>query len=400
MNYFVPLISLFILSVGTGFFSSLIPVRLNFEHVSASIIGLNGAAFYLGLVIGSFHIEQYIIRVGHIRSYAAFASLIAVISLIQGIIVDPLLWVVLRFVAGIGMGALYIVIESWLLVCSNATNRGKLLAFYMLSLYGAQSLGQLLLNLKDLQSLLPFALIAISCSLSVIPLALSRAPAPIFDEPSALGMFKLFKIAASGVVGCLISGCILGAVYSLLPLYFSQTGATPGQISYLMAVMIFGGMSLQYPIGKLSDLFERRLILQLICLCTILVTLSLLFFQHSQLTLLIATFFFGGLIFTIYPVSVSYACDALDSKDIIAGTQGLLISYSVGATSGPLVASFMIYFFQNSGLLFYIIICCLFYILFLLWRKLSYEAPKHEDKFRAISQTTPVLSELDPRAED
>ena len=59
--------------------------------------------------------------------------------------------------------------------------------------------------------------------------------------------------------------------------------------------------------------------------------------SNPFLILLALLFFFGGLTFTIYPLSISYALDYLQSKDTIAAIQVLLLAYSGGATVGPLL---------------------------------------------------------------
>ena len=139
---YVPLLSLFIFVLGTGFFSSLLALGMTAHHEPAFLIGLMSSVFYAGLLIGSFRVERFISRVGHIRAYAAFSATLAVLCILHGVFYQVHFWMVLRFCAGIATAGLYVVIESWLLCKSSVANRGQVLALYMVTFYGAQSFGQ------------------------------------------------------------------------------------------------------------------------------------------------------------------------------------------------------------------------------------------------------------------
>ncbi|OGO94065.1 MAG: MFS transporter [Coxiella sp. RIFCSPHIGHO2_12_FULL_44_14] len=394
-----PLLSLFIFMLGNGLFTTLVVLRLHMDHASSLMIGAMTASYYLGLGCGSFRIEPFIVRVGHIRAFAAFASTLAVVSVFQGMIINTWLWLFLRFIGGFATAGLFVVIESWLLVQSAVNIRGQILAIYMVSLYGGQALGQFFINVGDPQSLLLFAIAAMLCSLSVIPLAMTHISSPKIEEPSTLSFRKLYYVSASGVIGCFCSGLVLGASYGLVPLFVSENAGTPTLVSIIMAVTILGGMALQYPVGRLSDYIERRVVLIIICVLALVLSLAVItFFKHHVMSYVVF-FLFGGMTFTLYPLSISHACDQLAPKDIVAGTQGLLLAYSIGATLGPLIAPLFMGVFGSNGLFIYFIVITGFLAMFFVWRKTRRVAFPQEEHFITMPQTTPVMSELDPRSE-
>lgn len=398
-NTFSPLLSLFIFTLGNALFTTLIVIRLHSEGASSIVVGLMSTAYYFGLVLGSFRIERFIVRVGHIRAFAAFASTLAVASLIQGIIIHTPSWLFLRFISGFVTAGLFIVIESWLLIESSVKTRGRILAIYMVALYAAQAMGQLLINLAPINTLILFAVVSILASASVIPLSMTYISSPTFSEPSTLNLKKLYQLSASGVIGCFCSGLLLGSIYGLMPLYITDQGYGASIVATLMFVIILGGMALQYPVGRLSDLMERRIILIFVSLATLCLSLGIILFPHNYWATIAIYFFFGGFIFTLYPLSISHACDHLDSKDIIASTQGLLLSYSVGATLGPIIAPFFMEFSSANGLFLYFIFVTAFMAIFFSWRKTQHFAATPEEHFIPMPQTTPIMSELDPRAD-
>lgn len=396
---FVPLLSLFIFILGSGLFTTLLTVRLHNEHASTLIIGAMTGAYYAGLAYGSFKIERYILAVGHIRAFAAFASFLTVVSLTQGLFINPWGWLVLRFLAGLATAGIFIVIESWLLSVGDASGRGKILAFYMISLYAAQALGQLMINISDPNTLTLFALIAILSSLSVIPISLTKIPAPEISEPSSLNFIKLFKASASGLLSSLCAGLILGAIYGLLPLVIMQKTASTSNVGLFMALVIFGGMFLQYPVGKLSDFIERRFILLVLSVLTVIVSFLMTYSFDNVYLAYAVTFLLGGLTFTLYPVSISHTCDSLDQKDIVSGTQGVLLAYSIGATIGPFIAPAFMHTTGSNGLFYYLITIGILLTLFLTWRKTQVASVPQDEGFMVMPQTTPITAELDPRGE-
>ncbi len=397
---FAPLLSLFILILGNGLFTTLLTLRLQLEGTDELIIGIMTSAYYLGLVVASFRIERSIIRVGHIRAFSAFASTLAVVSLLQGIFVVPWFWLILRFMGGFATAGLFIVIESWLLISGTVKTRGQVLALYMVTLYAAQACGQFLVNLGSPETLLLFAITAMLSSLSVIPLALSKIGVPQIEEPESLSFKKLYQKSASGIIGCFGGGLLMSSIYGLLPLFIVAKTNNKADVAFFMALTIFGGMALQYPVGRLSDLMERRIVLVGVCALTVLLSLVVMVGFGNNWLAMIVTFLFGGFIFIIYPVSISHACDSLDAKEMVSGTQGLLLAYSVGATLGPFIASVFMDLLGPNGLFIYFASVSVALCAFFIWRRTQVASTIQEEQFVPLPQTTPITANLDPRGDD
>ncbi|GAB4391799.1 MAG: MFS transporter [Gammaproteobacteria bacterium] len=399
---YVPLASLFIFVIGSGLFTTLIALRLHADNTNPLLIGSMTTAYYLGLMLGAFRIERFIVRVGHIRAFSAFSSTLAVICILHGIFVEPWLWLLFRLMGGFATAGLLVVIESWLLIAGTINTRGQVLALYMITFYAAQALGQLLLNLASPSDLLLYAIAGMTASLAVIPLAMSRVESPQIDEPSSLNLKKLYHTSPTGVIGSSCAGLLLGALYGLMPIYFSHITNHISEVSWYMATIILGGMLLQYPIGRLSDYVDRRLVLIFVSLATAIVAVMMLSIKSDNWFLAVTSFLFGGLAFTLYPISISHTCDLLDAKDIVSGTQGLVLTYSIGACLGPLLAPIFIHYFMIPGIFFYYVLICVFLAGFFAWRKFQKPAtPKAaQEQFVIMPQTTPVVSELDPRSEE
>lgn len=397
---FSPLVSLLIFTLGNGLFTTLVIVNLHERAVSPTIIGAMTGVYYTGFILGSFRIEKLILRVSHIRAFSAFASGLAVVILSQSLVLDPYFWLAMRLIGGFCTAGLFIVIESWLLALSTPKNRGRILALYMIVLYAAQALGQLLLNVQKPNSFVLFAICAMLSSLSVIPLAMSRTQAPTVAEPSTLSLRAIYSLSGTGVISCFGGGLLLGAIYGLLPLYLAETLRETNYVSTLTALVILGGMLLQYPIGRISDSIERRLVL--IGLGIAITVLSLVFLLpfHGVWVLAVMLFILGGFTFTVYPIAICHACDSIDPKHIVAATQSLLLAYSVGAAVGPFIAPLFIDLLGVRGLFAYLGTVTSILTGYLITRHLHRPRMVPEEQFVLAPQTTPMVYELDPRREE
>ena len=182
-------------------------------------------------------------------------------------------------------------------------------------------------------------------------------------------------------------------------MFILRVTGNPDAVANNMFVLILGGMLLQYPIGRISDRVERRLVLLFICLASIFIIIGITTSHSHQYVFWLLTLLLGGCTFTIYPVSISYGCDSLESKDIVSGTQTLLLAYSLGAMIGPLLASILMAT-SPWWLMGYISICCSTLIAILSWRKAVSAPNQQEDNFISITQNTPIIIEADPRVSE
>lgn len=402
LQLLTPTFSFISVCIGSALLTTIVPIRLQMVNVPELTIGIISSAFYAGMILGSFKIERIVSRIGHIRGYAAFAAMLALITLVQGMYFQAIAWFFLRLITGYCMAGIFIVIESWFLASGSKEYRGRLLALYMTTMYAAQAGGQFLLYVGDIRSLELFCLIAILFCLSIVPLALTRMQSPYVHEPSALKLRELYKISPTGMMGAFSAGIILGSLYSLLPLYTLEVGYKVSDIGTTMGLLILGGMTLQYPMGKISDLFDRRKMLIILSASIGIGSIFMLLFSYIYTKLFfIGCTLFGGIVFILYPLSISHTCDHVDHKDVVAATQGQLLSYGLGATIGPILSSS---FMQISHMGLFVFISILSGLLGIFIHKRGFvrsDLPLEEQhNFAISSSTTPVASNMDPRANE
>jgi len=403
-NTSAPVCSLLIIMLGTSFFNTFVSVRISIDGWSSFIAGFVYSAYYAGMALGALYMESVIKRTGHIRAFSVFASMTGAAILLQSFTISPYAWIVYRFFSGLFCAGLFIVIESWLLLLSPPHNRGIVLSFYMISLYSAQAFGQFILNAVDLQSIIPFNLAVIFCSLSILPVCFMRAAAPTISHSESINIFYLLKKVPLGFLGNLVSGMILSSFYALGPVFARESGFSIWQISLIMAITIFGGMALQWPIGLFSDLFQRRKVIIVTALTLVIIGIILFLFEHMPFPLLLLfLFLYGGFSFTLYPLSITYCCDFFSSAGITSVTCASLIIYGIGCILGPIVAPILMVMTKASGLFLYAAILALVLSIYGFWRqhKLPKQPKDTKEPYQALpSNTSPKIAELDPRSEE
>ncbi len=396
------LIGMAIMSIGNGLLGTLLPLRLAQAGGTALTVGVVMAGYFLGLVLGVITGRHLIIRVGHIRAFTAFMTLFAASVLSHPFIIDGLFWFGLRVVQGICLAGLFMCAESWLNERATNEHRGQIFSLYMIVLYLGLVGGQLLVALPDPSGYGLYAFIAILISVAAIPVAISRITPPPIPQASQFGLAELYAISPLSVVGCCAAGLILGAFYALAPYFAFRIGMDTVETAQFMASALFGGLLLQWPIGKLSDRIDRRtVIIGLGAAIMIIGALFVMLPLWSPFSLILVAPILGGVIFTLYPLCVAHANDHVSRVDLMPTSAGLLMAYGIGAVAGPLLAAGIMSLTGPLGLFGYIALMGLLTALYAAWRQGQREAPPLEEQsdFQMVTRTSPIAMALDPRTE-
>lgn len=391
------LLAIFMLMAGNGVMSTLVSFRLESAGLRAGIIGLVATSYFAGLTIGALRASPIIRRVGYIRTFAAAVSLLSATTLAYALFQNAGFWALLRFVDGLCIAAVFICLESWLNERAEPSTRGSVLAAYMISLYAGQALGQFLLNLDTFVAA-PFVASSLLVSLSVLPIALTRLQEPVVAQQSPLTIRGLYAASPLGVAGCGMTGLMLGAFYGLGAVYSRRVGLEMSEVALFMSAVIAGGVALQWPVGWLSDRFDRRAVIVATLLGTTVVCGALGWLARPGAMLMILGAAFGGLSFALYPLCVAHTNDHLNAEQRVSASGGLVLIYSVGAAVGPTAASGVMMAVGVGGLFLFIGGCALLALAFAVWRQFRGEPVPSDlqQPYQILPRTTPAAAELDP----
>lgn len=336
-NTFVPVAGLTIFAIASGYLMSLIPLSMGSFNIDISYAGWLASAYYIGLLIGSLLIEPIIAKIGHRLAFIGFLLMLAATVVVLPWTPTIEAWLPNRLIAGIAVAGIFVVVESWLLIGDNQKERAKRLSFYMTSLYGGTTLGQLAIGFIGTQGAYPFMVVLGLLLLAVMPPLLFRQGQPESGIHQKLSFKKISRLSKPAIIGCMVSGILMGTIYGLMPLSLKKDQFTTEQVGVLMASIILGGMIIQPIISKLSVMISKTLLLAMVSLLGVF-AMGVIYISSDYLVMIIALALLGMSSFALYPIAITLASDNLDSSYIVAATQVMLFSYSVGSAMGPLAA--------------------------------------------------------------
>lgn len=335
------MLGMLLLMLGNGLQGTLLGVRGSIENIDPSTMGYVMSAYFIGFLGGSKIAPVLLRRVGHVRVFAALASLVSAAFILYAAVVHPLAWLLLRLIVGFCFSGIYVVAESWLNHSTSNDTRGQALSLYLMVQMSGIVLGQLLLNVADPAGYNLFVLITVLVSLSFAPILLSTKPAPVHETAVPMTTRELIKASPLACFGSLLLGGVFAVLFGMAPVYATERGLTFAQVSYFITAIYFGGLLFQYPIGFLSDRFDRRYLIIAVTASGALAAVVALFAGNNFTLLLLVALIIGGTSNPVYSLLMAYANDYLDADQMPAASGGLLFINGCGAMTGPIVVGYV-----------------------------------------------------------
>jgi MFS family permease len=305
--------SLFVAS--TGLLGTILALQADASGFSSAITGLVMAAYFAGFVVGTSFCPTVVRRAGHVRAFSAFAACAAAAVLLHPLLTGAVEWALLRFITGVCVVGLYMVVESWLNERTANDERGRVFAIYQVIALLSLAIGQYLILFDHGSPTTPYLVAGALFSLGLVPIVLTRVPEPAPITTVRLDPKALWKASPLGVAGTLVAALANGAYFALGPVFAQHMGLSVGQIALFMSLVLLGGMALQWPIGHFSDVLDRRKVILGVSLCgTLFAALAALAVSHSIALFFVLVFLYGGATFSLYPLCVAHSNDNVPAR--------------------------------------------------------------------------------------
>ena len=342
------------LMLGNGLQGTLISWRATFEGFSASTTGWVMTGYYIGFLAGSLLTPRLVKGVGHIRVFAALASLASTAVLIQIIWISADVWLLMRMLTGFCFAGAYVIAESWLNARSNNQTRGQVLSIYMIVSFVGMAAGQWLLKLSDPAGFVLFVSVSILLSLALVPVLISRIQAPDIELSQESSIKDLFGMVPSGVLSILFSAVAHSSMFGMGAVFAVKSGMDIESTIHFMSAFIVLGALGQWPIGWLSDRMDRRI---LIVTLSVITTLLCVYMYHANLShteLIILFAITGAVTLPIYSLGVAYTNDRLEPEQMVGASSSIILLLGSGSILGPVTAGWILDLMGTSGFFIHI----------------------------------------------
>lgn len=402
ISLFSLFLSCFILLMGSGLINILLPVRMGLEGVSTQVIGIVLSLYSVGLFVGALYSTSLIKRAGHIRMFAGCVSLGAVSILICSLYADPILWGAMRIVMGFCIACAFTAMESWLSDSSSKETRGQVLAIHNAVMLAGLFGGQFFMNVANPKDDVLFVIAGILLCTAVIPIALSSHVGPVIENVRSMSLRLLYRRSPLGVVSCLVSGMIYSALFSLLPVFAKEYDIIGFQLSLYMGAAILGAFILQFPVGYLSDRFDRRTVLLVLLIISAAADLTVTAMAALKIewAVFFATAVTSGIIACTYPMSITEAFDKLRQSEMVSAMGSMILAFALGGIIGPYSASIVMDQFGGASLFYFLAVIQMLLACFVVVRMFARQAlPADEQEHFVMQGAASSAVVLDPRTD-
>ena len=406
-----------IIMVSHGFQGNLLGIRAILENFNFIATGTMMSGYFVGYFVGANMIPNLVSKVGHIRVFAAFASMASLSSLVHALFVDPIVWTLARFLTGFSMIGILTIVESWLNDRATNKTRGKVLSLYMFFTFFSFTIGNLFLNISSPNSYEPFILISLLFSVALIPILLTKRKPPTFKKTSSIKIRELLKISPFGSFSMFCTGFIFAAMFTMLAVYAVTMNLSVFEISILLVGTTLAGAIFQWPIGSLSDKYDRRLVIIGCCIfSSIFAVLSIaasglsfdnliiekyIILNYSSMDktkLFIFIILLSGMTLPMFALNLALVNDYISKEKFVAAGAGLNMIFGLGAIAGPLICSVLMSLLGPNGFFIHLLIFLLAITFFGIYRVYVREYEDNpESTFTPLPrEITPLGIELDP----
>lgn len=390
-----------LLQGGMGLLTAVLPLRMNEAGFTSSEIGIMSAGFSAGFLLGCIYAPHLIGRIGHIRAFSAFATVLSAMTLAFAIDTDLFLWTGARLVSGVCFAGLLNVSDSWISGETDKSVRGRVMSVYMILYKIAQASGPLVLTFATISGNWHFMLVSALFSLSLLPVALRHGGQPALPSKDRMHVWDVYKTTPLAVVGSICLGMSNSPINNLMPLYAVEVGIGIAGAAILSSALQLGALALQWPMGWASDKRDRRQVM-IFGMAGVAVFSAIIAFLPPMPVWGYAPLIFilGGFAMSVYPVLLAHAGDFVEPKQMVPLCATLMLAFSFGMTIGPITAAAAMDLVGPNGLFLHSILFCCLFIVFALYRMTRRRAPVGEARraYVNVPASSTAISELDPRA--
>jgi len=347
------MISLSAVALGAAFggYLPLISLWMETFNISFQRIGIVCGISALGIVCSAYFAPRFATKYGYVLTINIGLIIAAITSVAFRFTDNYTLWLILRFICGLGLGLHWVLTEAWLASIVTENYRTRVMAIYATAMSIGFAVGPIVIWIFGALSIIPFLIIGGLLILSIVPIAKLKGYEPKSSKSHTASPLILIRKAPTVASACVVVGSVDLAMISLLPAMITRTPeAAPILALIIVPAMAIGATILQYPVAILADKYGLRKI-GVITASTGLLFASLIpFFLSSIFVTLLLAFLGAGLVYALYTIGLAMLSKRFSGSQIVAANAGFVILFELSNLIGPWIAGFLLDINMKLGL--------------------------------------------------
>ena len=173
-----------------------------------------------------------------------------------------------------------------------------------------------------------------------------------------MSLKELYESSPLGMVGAVFYGTTQSALFTILAVYAASMNFSIFEISLVTFLLSISGAISQYPIGNLSDRYDRRLVIIYSTFAAALFALFAIFSSStmhlpgdlgSKFWFYIFLTLFAFCSLPMFSLILAHTNDFITKDKFVAAGAGLQFAFGIGAISGPFLCSLFMGVVGNNG---------------------------------------------------
>ncbi|HIM70587.1 MAG TPA: MFS transporter [Gammaproteobacteria bacterium] len=355
------------------------------QGYSESMIGINAAAQFAGIIVVALAAPRIIPAMGFFKTIVLGLVVVAVMLIALPAFRSFETWLLIRFLLGMGNSLLFTAGDTWMNQIVDDRVRGRWMGIYVTVGMAGWALGPLLGAYLDPDTYWPFVcglLAIVVAAVVLLPTRQLDVRLSIPKQGVVVGLATVFIAAPTVLLSSAMFGVVEGAMQSFAHLYtmdilgaqFRQTGYAVIWVGAIAAVFF------QYPIGWLADKVNRRWLL-IACVLTMMVSIFLFpllveggrdpWWQPRALALWAAVSVWGGSMGGIFTVGITLLGQRFRDVELVSANAMFSVLFGVGGLLGPFLAGTAMSAMGPAGFPSSLLAAVAIYALFALYRQFT-----------------------------
>lgn len=351
-------------------------IAINLERMGASgfLIGVNSSASAVAILAGGFVMPLLLRRFTAPQLMITGVLSMVVLLPLFPIWPDPYYWILLRFVFGVMVTALFFCSEVWIISAAPDARRGLMIGIYGMFLAIGFLVGPLLLKVVGTEGWTPFIAGAGLALVALPPILMAKDDAPDFAEnanepPGVAAILRYLKTDPAILFAVMLFAVIEFGAMGLFPVWSLRVGMDEQAALTLVVLLAAGNILLQPPMGWLGDKMDRRRLLGFCAAISVLAAFLIPALSATYWPLWITSLIWGGLVVGLYTFSLNELGSRYSGEQLSRATGAVMAAYGFGALISPTSLGLAMDLFPPHGMFYVMAALAAAYVTLLVVRR-------------------------------